>query len=75
MILGWIMIRTRNILLCIGGHAINNLLVLLAITWAQQIKDSPLASLSVFTVLAVSLVLTGGSLLLMSLVTREKNLK
>jgi hypothetical protein len=72
LILGWIMIRTRNILLCIGGHALNNLLVLLTITWAQQIKDSPLASLSVFAVLVISLAMVSGALLLMTLVSRRK---
>ena len=72
MILGWIMIRTRNILLCIGGHAINNLLVLFTITWAQQIKDSSLASLSIFSVLTISLLMVAGALLVMVVVTRRK---
>jgi uncharacterized protein len=75
MILGWIMIRTRNIGLCITGHAINNLLVLLSITWIQQIKESPLASLSVLQVLIISAFLVILSLVLMAVITRKKNLE
>ncbi len=38
LLLGWIMIRTRNILLAIIGHAINNLLVLLTVTFWNEIN-------------------------------------
>ncbi|HZH72195.1 MAG TPA: type II CAAX endopeptidase family protein [Mariniphaga sp.] len=38
LILGWIMIRTRNIILAIIGHSINNLLVLLTMTYWKQIN-------------------------------------
>lgn len=38
LLLGWIMIRTRSILLAILGHSINNLMVLLTITYWQQIN-------------------------------------
>jgi membrane protease YdiL (CAAX protease family) len=38
LLLGWIMVRTRNILLAIIGHSINNLLVLLTITYWEQIN-------------------------------------
>ncbi len=36
MLLGWLVIRTRNILLAILGHAINNLMVLLTVTYFSQ---------------------------------------
>jgi membrane protease YdiL (CAAX protease family) len=39
LLLGWIMIRTNNILLAIIGHSINNLLVLLTITYWDQINS------------------------------------
>lgn len=39
LVLGWIMIRTNNIILAITGHAINNLLVLLTMTYWQQINS------------------------------------
>lgn len=38
LLLGWILIRTRSILLAIIGHAINNLMVLLTVTYHQQIS-------------------------------------
>lgn len=38
LVLGWIMIRTNNILLSIIGHSINNLLVLLTITFWEKIS-------------------------------------
>jgi uncharacterized protein len=72
IILGWIMLRSRNILLCITGHSINNLLVLLSITFHQQIRETPLATLSIFTVLAISLGLIAISIFLMAWVTRQK---
>ncbi len=39
LLLGWILIRTRSILLAILGHAINNFLVLLSVTYYQQINS------------------------------------
>lgn len=39
LLLGWIMIRTRNIFACIIGHAINNGLVLLSIEYWGEIKE------------------------------------
>jgi uncharacterized protein len=39
IILGWIMIRTRNIALAIAGHALNNLLVLLSITYHDKLNE------------------------------------
>lgn len=38
MLLGWIVLRTHSLLLSILGHSINNLLVLLSITYWKQIS-------------------------------------
>lgn len=38
LLLGWIMLRTRNIILAILGHSLNNFLVLLTVTYWQQIN-------------------------------------
>jgi uncharacterized protein len=38
LLLGWIVIRTRSILLAIIGHAINNLMVLLTVTYWHEIN-------------------------------------
>lgn len=40
LLLGWIMIRTNNIILSILGHSINNFLVLLSITFWQEIQSN-----------------------------------
>jgi len=37
---GWIMTRTRSLPLCIITHSINNIIVLLSITWNDQIQKS-----------------------------------
>ncbi len=39
LLLGWIVLRTRNILLAIIGHAMNNFLVLFIVTYWQQINN------------------------------------
>ena len=71
ILLGWIMIRTQNLGLCMVGHAMNNLLVLLSITFAKQISESPLSQLSVPAVLSVALGLVVVSLLLIRFVTER----
>jgi membrane protease YdiL (CAAX protease family) len=38
LLLGWVMIRTNNIILSILGHSINNFLVLLSITYWEKIS-------------------------------------
>lgn len=42
LVLGWIMLRTNNIFLVILGHSINNMLVLLSITFWEQIQSHPI---------------------------------
>ncbi len=39
MLLGWVMIRTRNIFACIAGHAINNGLVLLSVEYWDRFNE------------------------------------
>ena len=39
LLLGWLMLRTNNILVAIIGHSINNALVLLSVTYWQQIRE------------------------------------
>ena len=45
LLLGWIMLRTDNILLAILGHSINNALVLLTITYWDTIQTHPIYSM------------------------------
>lgn len=74
LLLGWLMIRTRNITLCIAGHAINNLLVLLAITFQEEIGASFLSTWSIATVLGISALLAGGALTMMMVVNRNSSI-
>lgn len=39
LLLGWVMIRTRNIFACIAGHAINNGLALLSVQYWEEINE------------------------------------
>jgi len=41
LILGWLMLRTNNILLAIIGHSIHNFLVLISITYWKEINEMP----------------------------------
>ncbi len=40
LLLGWIMVRTNNIILSILGHSINNFLVLISITYWEKISSN-----------------------------------
>lgn len=70
LLLGWLMIRTRNILMAIAGHALNNLLVLLAITWNQQ-AGALLADIPVNTVTLAASLTVILSLVAIHLITRK----
>jgi len=73
LLLGWLMLRSRNILLCITGHAINNLLVLLTITYQEEIATSFLSSLSIAEMLAGSAIIAGGALTLMMVLSKKES--
>ncbi len=72
LILGWLMIRTKNILVCMGGHALNNLVVLLSVTFFQQVELFPVKDPEGIGVILVSLALVAGSVALMVPVTRQR---
>jgi membrane protease YdiL (CAAX protease family) len=73
IILGWLMIRTHNILVCIAGHSINNLLVLLTISFQQQLKESHLATLSGGNILIISIIFVVLSVVFMFLATKASD--
>ncbi|NQU85035.1 MAG: CPBP family intramembrane metalloprotease [Mariniphaga sp.] len=43
LLLGWLMVRTHNIFICIIAHAINNLIVLLTIIYWEEISQHAFA--------------------------------
>jgi membrane protease YdiL (CAAX protease family) len=64
LLLGFIMLRTNNILLAILGHSINNFLVLISITYMKEIQSlsfyqlqKPLIYLSGLIIVIISLIL------------------
>lgn len=65
ILLGWIMIRTKNIGLAIIGHAINNLLVLLSITFHEELESFLFSRISDLTLNVTASILAIASVLAM----------
>jgi len=72
LLLGWLMIRTRNIFLCILGHAINNFLVLLSITYYQEISASALMQMEKKYLFLIAGLVAVCSLILIYLLSLKK---
>lgn len=66
-LLGWVMIITRNILACILGHAINNLLVLLSMQYYRELQEVSFFLLEKKSQLQISYLVAGFSLVLIGL--------
>jgi len=75
LLLGWVMVITRNIFACITGHAINNLLVLLSIEYWQQINEFSFFLLEKKEQLRVSYLIFTLSAVLMGLIAISKKEK
>lgn len=79
LLLGWIMVRTNSLILCIIAHSINNLSVLLSITFAKEISESFIAGFSSLEKILYSIIaLIAGSILtwmLTSVKKREPQIK
>lgn len=75
LLLGWIMIRTRNIFACILGHAINNGLVLLAITYADRISEFSFSLMQKYDQLKISGFVALLSLILIAFLTMYRKKK
>jgi membrane protease YdiL (CAAX protease family) len=77
VILGWLMIRTNSILLAILGHSLNNLIVLVTITWWEQISSHSIYLMGREEKLMLSGLVIGVSLILIyfSTLWPSKNLK
>lgn len=75
LLLGIVMVRTRNIYLCILGHAINNGLVLLSIQYADEIQQTPFAQSGKSNQLIISALIAAASLALIFLLSRKQRSK
>jgi membrane protease YdiL (CAAX protease family) len=73
LFLGWLMIRTRSLPLCIIAHSINNIIVLLSITWNDKIQSSFISKLGTTesVLLSMGAIVTG--ILLVVLFSRSSN--
>lgn len=75
LILGILMVRTRNIFLCILGHAINNGLVLLSIQYWDQIQNLSFFQSSKQNQLIISAIIATAALALIFLLSRTPKSK
>ena len=75
LLLGWIMIRTNNIILAIIGHSINNFLVLLSITFWKEIHASAFFLMEKGKFYFISLLIVLFSLALIYLLSYKKQKK
>ena len=72
LLLGILMLRTRNIYLCILGHAINNGLVLISIEYWDQLKTTSFFMSSKFNQLIISGLIAFFALMLIFLLSRSR---
>jgi hypothetical protein len=68
LLLGWVMVVTRNIFACIIGHSINNLLVLLSIEYWQEINAFAFFLLEKEAQLKISYLVAGISVVFIGLI-------
>jgi len=71
LLLGWIMLRTNNILLAIIGHSINNFLVLLSLTFWKEIHSSAFYLMEKGKIYLISLLIVLLSLSLIFLLSHK----
>jgi len=75
LLLGILMVRTRNIYLCILGHAINNGLVLISIQNWEEIQKTAFFQSSKPNQLIISALISGAALLLIFVLSRTSKPK
>jgi len=56
LFLGWLMVRTHSLPLTILAHAINNLIVLLSITFQNELSNQPIFNLPLFLNIGISVI-------------------
>jgi hypothetical protein len=75
LVLGILMLRTRNIYLCILGHAINNGLVLISIQYWDEIQKTSFVQSDKSNQLIISALISAIALFLILLFSRERKPK
>ena len=75
IILGILMVRTRNIYLCILGHAINNGLVLFGMQYWTELQKTSFFESSKSNQIIISLLISAIALVLIFLLSRQRKVK
>jgi len=75
LLLGWLMIRTHSVLICILTHAINNLIVLLTVTYWDDINLHALSLVEKQNQLITSSLLLSFSVIMIILLSTKKKKK
>lgn len=73
IVLGILMLRTRNIYLCILGHAVNNGLVLISIQYWNEIQKTTFFQSSKSNQLIISAIVSVTALVLIFILSRSRN--
>lgn len=75
LLLGWIFIRTDNIILAIVGHSINNSLVLIDVTYFNEIQKLGFFQMEKFSIYTFSLLIASVSVFLIWIITNKQKVK
>lgn len=75
LLLGWLMVRTHSVIACILAHAINNLVVLLTVTYWEKISLHALSLVEKQDQLKTSALLLSFSVIMIILVSAKKKNK
>lgn len=75
IVLGILMVRTRNIYLCIFGHAINNGLVLFGMQYWTDLQKTSFFESSKSDQILISLLISIVALVLIFLLSRQRRIK
>jgi len=75
IVLGILMVRTRNIYLCILGHAINNGLALISIKYWDELQKTSFFQSSKSNQLIISVLIATASLVIIFLLSHQRSMK
>ena len=73
LLLGTLMVRTRNIYLCILGHAFNNGLVLISIQFANELQNTSFFRSSISSQLMISALIAAVSLVFIIIISSRSD--
>jgi uncharacterized protein len=75
LLLGWLMVTTKSLPLCILTHSLNNLLVLLSIVWQERIEEHALFNMTHNTNIKLSIMLIVSGIIIIVLISSYRKKK